>query len=104
MSSVNAETFYTRSVENWSYRNITTATTTVVKSGTGTVKGILINSKGTVASLITIYDNTSATGSKIGTIDSLTLSGLFDLGVVFTTGLTIVTTGTIAPDITVVYK
>lgn len=104
MSSVNAEAYYSRGVENWSYRNITTATTTVVKSGVGTVKGVLINSKGTVASVITIYDNTSATGTKIGTIDSLTLSGFFDLGVVFSTGLTIVTTGTVAPDITIIYK
>lgn len=104
MSSVNAEAFYTRGVEDYTYRNITTSTTTVVKSGAGVVKNILINSKGTVASVITIYDNTAASGTKIGTIDSLTLSGSFDLGAVFTTGLTVVTTGTVAPDITVTYK
>jgi len=96
--------FYTKSVEDYSYVNITTATTTVVKASAGTVKAILINSKGTIASVVTIYDNIAASGSKIGTLDSLTLSGVFDLGVRFGTGLTIVTTGTVAPDITVIYK
>lgn len=84
--------------------NITTATTTVVKSGAGVLHGVTVNTKGTVASTTTIYDNTAGSGTKIAVIDSLTLSGSFFYDAGFTTGLTIVTTGTVAPDITVLYR
>lgn len=96
--------FYNDKLVANSFSNIVTSTTTVVKASAGTLKRVVINSKGTVASLTTIYNNTSATGAKIGTIDSLNLSGVFEYDVAFSTGLTIVTTGTVAPDITVVYQ
>lgn len=87
-----------------SFSNITTATTTTVKSGAGTLRSVTINSLGTVASVVTIYDNTAGSGTKIGTIDSLTLKGTFTFDAAFSTGLTIVSTGTLAPDITVSYR
>lgn len=86
------------------FTNITTSTTTTVKSGAGTLAGVTVNTKGTVASTITIYDNTAGSGTKIGTIDSLNLSGQFVFNVAFATGLTLVTTGTLAPDITVSWR
>lgn len=89
---------------SFSFNNITTATTTTVKSGAGVIHGVTINTKGTVASTVTIYDNTAGSGSKIAIIDSLNLSGAFFYDAAFATGLTIVTTGTIAPDITVMYR
>lgn len=91
------------SVQN-SYNHISTAATTTIKSGAGTLKCITVNSLGTVASTTTVYDNTTATGTIIAVINTLALSGTFNFDVQFTTGLTIVTTGTIAPDITVSYK
>lgn len=96
--------FYNESLTDNSFSNITTSTTTVVKASAGVLKRVVINSKGTVASLTTIYNNTSASGAKIGTIDSLNLSGVFEYDAAFDTGLTIVTTGTVAPDVTVVYQ
>lgn len=98
--SLNANT----TVLGFSYANITTATTTTVKSGAGTLNAVTVNTKGTVASTITIYDNTAGSGTKIGTIDSLNLSGQFIFNVAFATGLTLVTTGTVAPDVTVSYR
>ena len=86
---------------------INTSTTTLVKTGPGTLKRITVGIKGTIgtiASLVTIYDNIVAAGTIIGVIDSLTLSGSFEFDVDFSTGLTIVTTGTVAPDITVIYR
>lgn len=83
---------------------IATSTTTTVKSGAGVLHGITINTKGTVASTITIYDNTAASGTKIAIIDSLNLSGSFFYDAGFSTGLTVVTTGTLAPDITVLWR
>jgi len=88
----------------WTASNITTATTTVVKSGAGVLHLVNVNTKGTVASTVTVYDNTAASGTKLATIDSLNLSGPFQYDVSFVTGLTVVTTGTAAPDITVSYR
>lgn len=86
------------------FRNITTASTTVVKSGTGTLHSVTINALGTVASLVTIYDSATGSGTKIASINSLSISGTLTYDVSFSNGVTIVTTGTVAPDITVSYR
>lgn len=84
--------------------NITTDATTTVKSGAGILGSVCVN---TVASgeTITIYDNTAASGTKIGTITSG--SGQFPscetFNAKFYTGLTVVT-GTAAGDLTVLWK
>jgi hypothetical protein len=87
------------------YLNITTATTTVVKSGSGFLHLIMINSA-IASGTITIYDNTSAAGTKIATITMPTVllanQVLLRYDVVFSTGLTIVTTG--LEDISVSYR
>lgn len=95
-------TSLSRIAAGYTSANITTSTTTVVKSGAGGLHSITVNTLGTVASTVTIYDNTAGSGTKLGTINSLTLSGFFQFDVAFATGLTIVTTG--APDITVAYR
>lgn len=87
-----------------SYNHISTATTTTVKSGAGVLHNISVNTLGTVASTCTVYDNTAGSGTVIAVINTLNLSGAFVLDVAFTTGLTFVTTGTVAPDITVSYR
>jgi hypothetical protein len=86
------------------YAHISAATTTTVKSGAGVLHLINVGSLGTVASTATIYDNTTATGTVIGILNTLTLSGPFQYDVAFSTGLTIVTTGTVAPDLTVSWR
>lgn len=85
------------------FANITTAATTPVKSGAGILGRIIVNTPVNSAT-ITIYDNTAASGTKIGTI-TLPASATpitFAYDVFFATGLTIVTSG--ATDITVVYR
>lgn len=94
-----------------SYTNITTNTTTVVKSAPGTLSRIRINNPSalTVANLtVTIYDNTAASGTKIATITvpfGLTSQVPFDLfsgDVNAGTGITVVTAGpTVTADLTV---
>lgn len=88
----------------FTFGHISTAATTTLKSGSGTLHNVSVNTLGTVASTATIYDSTTGSGTVIGVINTLNLSGSFILDVAFTTGLTIVTTGTIAPDLTVSYK
>lgn len=88
----------------YTYAHISTATTTVVKSGAGVLHIINIGQLGTIASTVTIYDNTAGNGTVIGVLNSLTLSGAFGYDVAFATGLTLVTTGSSAPDLTVSFR
>lgn len=87
------------------YRNIISATTTIVKSGAGILRSVIFNKANSLTS-ITVYDNTAGSGTKIGTVTNpLTLlSSQFaqDFNCGFNTGLTIVTSGT--DDITIVYQ
>lgn len=96
----------------FSYSNITTNTTAVAKSGAGFLHTITLNNPGkfTVADLvITVYDNTAASGTKIGTwtipvVATAQVVPPITIDVAFTTGLTILTSGpTVAADITVSY-
>lgn len=95
----------TGTIPGYNYSNITAAapTTTVVKSGQGILHSITVNTAADTG-VITVYDNTSGTGTKIATITTtIAASGsptplIYD--VTFNTGLTIVTS-TAAQDITV---
>lgn len=92
--------------QTFNYKNITTAATTLVKSGDGTLHALVINTP-VASATITIYDNTAASGAKIGTITLPAtllaqgpISALYDID--FTIGLTVVTTGT--SDLTVSWQ
>jgi hypothetical protein len=91
-------------IEPWLSKPISTSTTTLVKGDNAVLGSVVINAKGTVASTVTIYDALTATGTPIATIDSLNLSGNFDFNVALSIGLTVVTTGTVAPNITITYR
>lgn len=89
----------------YSASNITAAapTTTVLRTGAGILHTITLN-KPTATAVITVYDNTAASGTIIGTItvpaNPMPVTLIYDA--VFTTGLTI-KTETAASDITVTY-
>ena len=75
-------------------------TTTVVATGYGVLHRIMVNL--TAAGTITIYDNTAASGTKIGTMSASFAQGAYTFDVEFKVGLTIVTN---APyDLTIVYR
>lgn len=81
-------------------QNITTATTTVVKTGPAVLVSVVLNE--TNAGAITIYDNTAASGTVIATIAlGATAGSTFGYLCQVTNGITVVTAG--ADDITVVY-
>lgn len=80
--------------------NIATATTTVVKSGRGILRRLTINT--TTAFAITVYDNTSAAGTKIATFQASAGLGTYTFNCFFLTGLTVVTAG--ASDVTVIWE
>ncbi len=88
------------------YRNISAGATTVLKTGKGRLYAIL-NNKATASGVITVYDNTAASGTRIATITNpgTLLHNQYELnyqGLEFNTGLTVVTSTT--DDITVVYE
>jgi len=83
-------------------KNITTQTTTTLKSAPGVLHTISINTPAN-SGTITVYDNTVGSGTKIATITSFTgvpANLIYDVN--FWTGLTIVT-AVAAPDITVTF-
>jgi hypothetical protein len=86
------------------YSNITTDTTTVVKSGAGVLHTVCFNTP-LATEVTTIFDNTAASGTKIGTwtTPASPVASCILYDVAFTTGLTILT-ATAAGDITVSYR
>ncbi len=83
--------------QQFTYTNITTQTTTTIKSGAGYLDGFVINTP--VASGVwTIYDNTAGSGTIIATVTlpaTLLSSGPITVfyHAKFVTGLTVVTSG-----------
>ena len=89
----------------FTFGNMTTSTTTTFKSGAGVLHTVTINQLGTVASTVSIFDNTAGSGTSIAVLNSLsTGEGTYTYDVAFTTGLTVTTTGTAAPNVTVSYR
>ncbi len=88
---------------SYNYKNINSQATTVVKSGAGVLHTLCINTVANTGTA-TIYDNTSATGTKIGTVTQVTgVPSCLRYDVGFATGLTIVT-AVATPDITISYR
>lgn len=117
VQAVRVNQFNDLSVNNRNkYQNITGNKNVTVKSGSGTLHGIIINNNST-GGTVTIFDNTTNSGTKIGTYTIGTPTGgllsstgqegpefVGPLGLEFTTGLTIVTAGSTSNDITAVYQ
>lgn len=70
---------------------ISTATTTVVKSGAGHLHSIVLSE--TAAGSITVYDNTAGSGTILAVLKASIVEGTYTLDIPFGTGLTIVTAG-----------
>jgi len=90
----------------YSAANITTQTTTTVKSGAGLLKRIVFN-KPLASGVVAVYDNTAGSGTLIATITlpATLLNGPFflDYEDIVSTGITVVTSGA-TQDITVIYR
>lgn len=87
------------------FANISSATTTAIKSGRGVLYGI-VNNNAVANGVITVYNNTAGSGARIATITNpATLTNnQYSLNyqrAEFTTGLTVVTSA--ADNITVIY-
>jgi len=87
----------------YSYSHLASNATTTVKSGAGFLHTITINTLGT-ADTATLYDNTTNSGTIIAVINTAVSQGTLTFDCAFSTGLTLVLSGTTAPDLTVNYK
>ena len=86
------------------HAHITTSTSTAVKSTSGTLYGLTINT-GQAGASITVYDGTTAAGAVIG-IYSATAQGAVTMpgpGAAIVTGIYVVTAGATPADVTVFY-
>ena len=93
--------------QRFNYTNISTATTTTVKTGVGVLHSIVITNPGATSNSIKIYDNTAASGTVIvdwSTSGGTPAAGSFVFDCAFTIGLTVVTAGTTSPNLTVTYR
>lgn len=98
------------------YQNLTGNATTTVKSKAGLLRAISINNN-TTGGTVTLYDNTAGSGMKIMTLQIGSPSGgllsssglpgpinLTGLDIRFNTGLTVVTAGGAANNVTIYYR
>jgi hypothetical protein len=76
---------------------------TQIKTGPGTFLGLNVNTVGTGAASITLYDGTSTAGPIIGIFSTLAVSMLNSNPITFVTGLFAVVAGTTSGNITVIY-
>jgi hypothetical protein len=87
-----------------SYGNYLANGSAVVKSGAGVLHSITVNTRGATGNVLTLYDNTAASGTKIATIDTTAAVGAILYDVAFSTGLSIAMANGTAADITVSYR
>ena len=103
-AKVQAQTFGTpqQTILTFKYTNITGQATTTIKSGSGVLHTICVNTAAATET-ITIYDNTAGSGTKIGTATVYASANpCLTYDIYFATGLTIVT-ATASSDLTISY-
>ena len=83
-----------------SYTAISTATTTVIRTGAGVLDRIIVT--GGTTGTIVIYDNVAASGTKIADFDTTNALANYVFNAAFATGLTIITSA--ATKITVIWR
>lgn len=93
---------YTIVLPNTINTHITTATTTVCKASAGKLHSVILNKPRNSSSTITIYDNTSASGTIIGEIEMKDVFGNFDYMCPFSIGLTVKTSSEC--DVSVIFE
>jgi hypothetical protein len=83
------------------YTHLNANGTTTIKSGAGGLHTVTVNVKGGTGSTVTVYDNTTASGTIIAVIDPTQNLVTMVYDITFLTGLTVVLGGGTAPDITI---
>ncbi len=90
--------------EEYLYLNLSENITKIVKSAPGLLHSVVINNQGLGSNKLYIYNNTEGSGEIIGIIDTTvsTIPLIYD--VIFTVGLTVVSSDGVSANITITYK
>lgn len=93
------------SAGGFNFRNLAANGTTVIRTGRGILHTITINDAGASSNTCTVYDGTSAAGTVIATIDTVTtlFPTTLTFDAEFATGLTVVLATGTAANITVTW-
>jgi hypothetical protein len=104
-NTFNLEYFFNQvgAAPTFQYKNITTNGSTQVKTGFGYLHNVVINGVGTGETL-TLFDNTSCAGTKIGTITAVAGAAVYPFDSQFTFGLCVTTAGTTPGDYTITFQ
>jgi len=84
--------------------HVTSNATTTIAGAPRILVSICINTKGASSNTATVYDNTAASGTVLGVIDTTAGIGCLNYDIALSKGLTVVTATGTAPDLTVVYR
>jgi hypothetical protein len=76
--------------------------TTIIKYGPGTLKKIIVNTRGSGSNTLTVYDNTAASGTVIAIIDTASATE-FNYNIDFFTGLTVISATGTGANLTLIY-
>lgn len=92
------------SILSFQYINITSNTSTQVKTGSGFFHAFIVSTKGATGNTATVFDNSACSGTKIATIDTTASGATYIYDVQFNTGLCITTATGTAGDFTVSFR
>lgn len=85
------------------FLNISTASTTTLKPGPGTLEHVIVNTA-QLGSQVQLFDSLTGSGTPIATIDTSNSAKVLTYDLDFSTGLTVVVTGSVPPDITIMFN
>lgn len=80
-----------------------TSGTMLLTTGTGVLERVIVN-QGGAGDKVLLLDGTDSGGTAIGTVTAATAPNSVTYGVRYTTGLTVISTGTNSSDVTVTYR
>jgi len=92
-------------MKTFKYTNLAANATTLIKTGSGFLHSIVINTAGASANTIVVYDSLTAANAKIASINGTATAGqtmLYDIN--FSIGLTLILATGTAADITVCWE
>lgn len=87
----------------FAYENRTNQTV-VLKNTAGTFRKVIVGNSGATASLITFYDNTTASGTIIAKINPSNILGQLSFDIAFKNGLTYTTNSKSPGDVTITFE
>ena len=86
--------------EGYSFLNMSTTVSTLIKSGNGILHAIVVNTG--AAGIVTVYDNTAGSGTKIATLKSGVAEGTYTFDLKFDNGLYVIPAA--AVNVTYIYR